>query len=260
MARVALVVSIIAACFSLVALAITGHRAGVPWGEVSGWVGGVGSFFAAGVALWIGLDNNRKYRRDQLSKTRDARERAARRAKRVHLTAQPKVGGDLFEEQKRVGYTAALDNSSGNPIYDVKWYPPVVVVPADGPSAGQAYCATGATIHGTTTPVLTAAPRVLEPNDTSRMSAELVPVRERHTGRSLQVAVYPVVSFEDDDGNRFGLILDPTLDTNTQTYSGHWEFVDDNYPYECTGKLRELFDQIAQAGGWSPQPDRAAPD
>jgi hypothetical protein len=247
--RWSLGLSLAAACLATVSLAISGHRAGMEWGNVGEWVGGVGSFAAAGVALWIGLDGNRRYRRGEAAKTTEARERAARRAKRVHLTAQAQVGGDFFDPRTVVGYTAAVLNSSGRPIYDMTWYPPVVVVPANGPRAQEVYCATDAKLGGTPTLVLKALPRVIEPTHTSRITADLAPVQERNNNRSVRVTVYPVAAFEDDDGNRFGWVLEPVTDPVTQTYSGHWDFVDDNYPYECEGVLRDLFDQVE---GWSP--------
>lgn len=132
--RWSLSLSIAAACLLAISLAISGVKAGMEWGNVGEWAGGVSSSAAAGVALWIGLDGNRRYRKDQAGKTAEARERGARRAKQVHLDAPSHVGGDTFQGRKPSSYLATIKNAMASPIYDLQWYPPVVVVSARVPS------------------------------------------------------------------------------------------------------------------------------
>jgi hypothetical protein len=245
MIRWSLGLSIAAVVLATIALAVSGHVAGMAWGSVSGWVGGVGSLAAAVVALGLGLDSTRKYRRDQQTKAADARDRAARRAKRVRLRATGQLGGGKFNRLETLAYGAGVMNDSGSPVYDFQWHPPVVVIPPVFGNKARVYCATTAMLSGTETMVLNAEPRVLEPGHESNMSVEGLQSVQGQGDRSLTLAVFPVVAFDDDDGNRFGWTIERKLDIDGKTLelTGRWDFVDDNYPYECTGVLRELFDQ-----------------
>jgi hypothetical protein len=220
-------------------------------GAVSGWISGVGSLASALVALGIALYtycNDRRERREEL---KESRARALRRAKRVGM--KPAIGQRL---DKGVTYvTHSIDNGSGSPLYEVRWYPPVVVWPAQLGRRREVFCDTGAVTLGggsTTSNVLAAPPRVVENGDQhgSSTRTELL-TQPKGFGNNQKYHVYPVAAFEDDDGNRFGWTLHGTVGSEGRDddLSGRWDFVDDEWPWKCGGPLRELFNE---AKGWAP--------
>lgn len=219
-------------------------------GAVSGWVSGVGSLASALVALGIALYTYSKDRRERREELKEARARALRRAKRVAM--RPAIG---FRVDLGVTYvTYSIDNRSGSPLYEVRWYPPVVVWPAQTGRRRDVFCDTGAVILGrgnSTSNVLTTEPHVVENGDESHgIRTELV-TQPKGMGNHLRYHFYPVAAFEDDDGNRFGWTVHGTVgsDGRDDQLSGRWELVDDEWPHKCGGPLRELFNQVK---GWAP--------
>jgi hypothetical protein len=204
---------------------------GTVWldGAVSGWISGVGSLASALAALGIALYTYFKDRRDRREEFNESRQRALRRAKRVGM--RPAIGGRL---DLGVAYANfSIDNNSGSPLYEVQWYPPVIVCPTQFGRPRKVFRARGR--GGTTSGVVwPSPPQVVENGRESQhpIRIELPP----------RFYAHPVAAFEDDDGNRFGWTLHGTVGRDDQL-SGRWDFVDDEWPETCSGPLRELFDE-----------------
>ena len=252
-------------------------------GAASGWVSGIGSLSGALVALGIALYSDFKDRRDRRGRLTESRAKAARRAKRVSMSypqqLEPGRGsvGSIFTVRPR------MHNGSGSPLYEVKCYEPLVVFPKQSWGPAIVYHYTTAVVGDTKTRVQDANPQVVESGTSYEMWVGVQGVPEPNskvdkgdvlwgdqpwewvedeegnlevgrrgvwvppplpdTERFRPFSVYPIAAFEDDDGNRFGWTLYRTAGKPDDEISGRWEFVDDNYPFACTGVLRELLDQ-----------------
>jgi hypothetical protein len=93
------------------------------FGDVGTWLSGIGSFAAAVAALKIAGDETRRYNNDKAVGRREAQERAMRRAKRITF----EVGGGSQMTHDYIVHVVALHNAGNSPIYDLTWYPPVIV-------------------------------------------------------------------------------------------------------------------------------------
>jgi len=228
-------------------------------GAISGWVSGIGSLAGALTALGIALWNNFKDRRDRCAISQESRERALRRAKRIQV--QPLVSRERGSAKTAV--TLYIRNQSGSPLYEVKWYPPVLVLPAQSGRQREVFCDTAAETTFQGNPVgnvLAASSRVVEDGQSYGVRTEFQTLPQSTLPQSvtahLNYHVYPVVAFEDDDGYRFGWTLYGLVGSEGRDddLSGRWDLVDDGWPENCGGRgLRELFNQ---AKGWAP----GAPD
>jgi hypothetical protein len=211
-------------------------------GAISAWISGIGSLASALVALGIALYTYWKDRRERSDELKKATQRAMRRAKRVAMSCP----GDspLGAPSSGYGIHANIRNGSGAPLYEVKWYDPLVVFL----ESRQVYRYMTALTADSQTPLKDAAPRVLESGDGYTMRVD-VTGPTLLTGRLWPFAVYPIAAFEDDDGNRFGWTLYRPAGASGNEIEGRWEFVDDDYPSVSAGVLRELLDQ---AESWPP--------
>ncbi|WP_162877325.1 hypothetical protein [Mycobacterium persicum] len=218
MAKWAFGLSIVAMLLAVSALVYQGTiRLG---GATSGWVSGIGSLSSASVALGIALYTYSKDRRERREEVKETRARALRRAKRVDMRQSLGARLDLG-----VAYANfSIGNNSGSPLYEVQWYPPVVVRPAQFGRPLEVHRPTGQVVWPS-------PPQVVESGRESHH-----PIRIEEPPRFY---AYPVAAFEDDDGNRFGW----TLHGSDDQLSGRWDFVDDEWPATCSGPLRELFDE-----------------
>lgn len=225
-------------------------------GATGSWISGIGSLASATVALGIALWNDYKDRRDRCELRTESRERALRRAKRIEVNqlVSRSPGSTV------TGVTLYVKNGGDSPLYEVKWYPPVVVLPAQSGRGRQVFCDTAAqtTYEGNIeTNVLAASSRVVEPGRSYGVHTD-VQTMTAGAGEHLKYHVYPVVAFEDDDGYRFGRTLVGTVGTQGQddNLAGRWELVDVQWPWKCDGPLRDLFSEVT---GWAPgTPDHEA--
>ncbi len=227
--------ALVASVLGLVAVVRT-LRWEVQWGSVAQWVAGCGSILAAVAAVGIAVYGNRKQRKE-------ARDRAIRRAKRIDL-GNYIVNLQPGNPQAGQAYSSAVTNQGSNPIYEVMWYPPITVS-RRSPDTAQVWCDTTAQLADGTN-VLNAKPQVLEVG--RRSSIKL----DRLADRVLKV--YPLVTFVDDDGYRFGWTLRPGRPNPSELreaqFEGEWSFVDDAYPYVTSGILDDL---LNRAEGWAPR-------
>jgi hypothetical protein len=222
-------------------------------GAISGWISGIGSLASALAALGIALWNDLKDRRDRGAIRAESRERAVRRAKRV----QVRQTASLQTSITTVGLY--IENTTSAPLYELRWYPPVVVIPTQAGQRRTVVCDTAAETRyksNTEANVLAALPRVLGSGDSYGIRTDVHTLPELHTlpanvQKRLSYLVHPVVAFEDEDGYRFGRT--PTGTVGSEDHDDdlirRWELVDDEWPWKCGGALRELFNQVK---GWAP--------
>jgi hypothetical protein len=219
-------------------------------GDLGAWVSGAGAFAAACVALAIAVDDNRKLRLEQAAKLAESQARAVRRVKRIAL--EQGCSEQLTPQRHpTTRCTFTVTNRGSSPIYELTWYPPVVVFHLSPPARTLIFRDTTATITETRKAVLDVEtrPLVLDPGHSYSMTADIL---HHADGGVLHPVfkVYPMASFEDGDGNRFGWMLSGGTGqpaASERNLRGWWALVGGEYPQSAPGQLGELLEQVE---GW----------
>jgi hypothetical protein len=224
----------VAILLALAAIALDAHWR-VNWGIVGQWAGALASFTAAGIALGIAVYNTRRSRLEQEAKTVEQRQRALRRAQRVLVLTKIE---SITHESRRADYEVQLKNNSGATIYQVKLLPPMIVV-RDASGAKRLYRANDAWMRDS-------AERATEAPAVALKHGETVAIAGSVSNQWEDRRLYAIVCFEDGDGYRFGRTVTGTPGVSPlfdDALTEVWEIVDDNWPNQSSGPLRELLDQ-----------------
>lgn len=217
----------------------------VNFGDVGTWLSGIGSFAAAVVALKIAGDEGRRYEREKRESQRQALDRAVRRAKRVKIVVGDHPGG--FTDT----HVVALKNDGNSPIYDVTWYRPVILARRSD-TVTQVFRNVEMSSQQGEAPKT----RVMNPGDEThdQFRHKRVLAWFQPGGEAPEYAptfAFPVMTFEDEDGNKLGIVPDEgSADLSTATsvdeespWDFRWVLVDDDYPQSVGGLLGDLLKQ-----------------
>jgi uncharacterized membrane protein len=217
LAWLAIGLSSIAAACGVAASAV--HFGGtLHYGDVGGWLAGIGSIWAAVVAVGIAIHTNNRQDRKEDEERAKSQVRALRRAKRVALENDPRhfasrvikiPDADPFEPSQ--SYGVRLRNYGSTPIYEIKWALPLVVLSSIHetvePKATWAESAVLAENEDLT--VIDADPFAL-PGDGATSEIRVTFSRGRepigHNRPFRPVTTYHRVSYVDEEGYRFGWV------------------------------------------------------
>jgi hypothetical protein len=230
----------------------------VHYGDVGGWLGGVGSISAAVAAVGIAIHGNRRQNRKEDEARAESRARALRRARnirfvnnRYHTTS---VEMRILESVSKPSiYAIQLENNGYAPIYEVQIGSPLVAyIPSDG-SAWRIRWAQSATVsagQGQPVGVLDADPFVLGPGESAVVKIEVQNMREPtgHSRPAMPFTTFHRASYVDEEGYLVGWTYGRT-DKDVPIVSegsvrGRWAFVTDGYPGDANDALRELVEQV----------------
>jgi len=215
-------------------------------GDVAGWLSGLGSLAAVGVALWIAVSDNRRTRIAQEENTRRIQRRAVRHAQRIDLA----VDGPYFHDRatRSVTWTVKLENFGDRAIYGVQWSRSRAVIRLGDGSQRMLIATTN--MKDPPTESLTAAemmvddvtPMALKAGDFCSVEASL-DLGHYPALRNQPVAPIDLVTFEDEDGNRLGAIPrvgDPVSIDGATNYlvRSEWAIVGQNYVDQALREVR----------------------
>jgi hypothetical protein len=214
----------------------------VSYGDVGTWLSGIGSFAAAVAALKIAGDETRRYNSEKSASRREAEKRAIRRAKRIRF----ELGSSVDQAGEYNTHRVLLRNAGNTPIYDVTWYRPVIVARRSD-TMTKVFRNVEIGRDGGEAP----KPTYLNPDDTWRINYKhnTVPKWIQAADQPRQSAVttaIPVMSFEDEDGNRLGFVVEESTSVRPDGkpyWDVQWALVDDDYPNSVGGILGDLLQQ-----------------
>jgi hypothetical protein len=223
------------------------QRSDVRWGDVGGWVGGIGALLAAVAAVGIAVYDNNKDHNQALN-------RARRRANRVEVHwSFTRIGHPMPPDLGIREQSTFMRNLGENDIYEVRWFPPIIAYFIGDEYVGVQWggmAATDADFEGATvrTRVETApAVGALPPKQGSSIFFTVVD-RPQRQSTPYRIKPFLAMSFVDQDGFRLGWIYDRSQPgkaaAEDPTLSGRWEVVGDDYPTSISGAFRELRDEI----------------
>jgi hypothetical protein len=176
----------------------------VSFGDVGTWLSGIGSLAAAVAALKIAGDETRRYNNEKAASRREAEERAVRRAKRIKFD----LGNSVDQTREYNTHVVALRNAGTTPIYDLTWYPPIIVANRSD-TITKVFRSVEIESQGGEAP----KPTFVNPDGAWRIQYKhkTVPKWIQPADQSPESAVttaVPVMAFEDEDGNRLGFVLE----------------------------------------------------
>jgi hypothetical protein len=268
LAWLAIGLSSIAMVCGAAALAAVHFGGTLHYGDVGGWLGGIGSILAAAAAVSIAIYRNDRQNRKEDAERSNAEARAKRRARRVV------VKGDRYDAQDPVvmrflntgdqdAYHLELHNTGATPIYEVTWSPPLVAyIPYTPPgqlAQPRLEWAEDAVLmdhpirdvdeipsQGQGTNIRDMDPFVLAPGGSAEIRVTIQNIREGPS-KYLPFTTYNRVSYVDEDGYQIGWIyrrINETVPiTAENSVRGHWALVDDDYPKNVNDAIRELVEQ-----------------
>lgn len=215
-------------------------------GDVAGWLSGLGSLAAVGVALWIAVSDNRRSRVAQEDNTRRIQRKAIRQAQRIDLA----VDGPYFHNRgtRSVTWTVRLENYSDHAIYGVQWFRSRGVIRSKDGSLRMLIATTNVKDPPQESPdvaemmVDDVTPVALKAGDFCTVEASL------DLGRYPALWNQPVgqidlVTFEDEDGNRLGAIPRVgdavSLDGETDfPIRSEWAIIGEDYISQALSEVR----------------------
>jgi hypothetical protein len=245
---------------ALGAIAADEFRGVINFGDVGGWLAGVGSISAAVAAVGVALYGNRRENTKANDEREKSKERALRRARRIvlvrdrfHMTLQQtgQAGVGTYN-----AYSVQLVNNGSSPIYDVEWKRPLVVhipyFPPNKQVVPEVRVATDVVMNqNRKISVLGGDLVVVEPGNSMDIVVEMEFIRHGARQRPMPFNTYYRVSYVDDDGYKMGRVYDRINEsapaTDPDSYRGRWELVDDGYP-------DNVIDAIHQFVEWIPKP------
>jgi uncharacterized membrane protein len=209
------------------------------WGTVADWSAAVGSILAAVVAVGIAMHTNDRQIEKENAEVQNAKDRARRKADRVEVsTTRTGTAGE---------YEAAVKNLGVDDIYEVSWFFPIMVDFRDR-KFESAKWAQSVGIGEHRNPLRFRLPEVLGRQERSRIYFECEPHPDENENNpaTFKRTPFPLVSFVDMDGYRLGRVYkrlaEDTEDAKHDRIWGDWEVVDDDYPSNVNGVLREMID------------------
>lgn len=256
---VSLALSLVAFVLGLAAIALASHW-DVRFGDVGGWIAGLGAFIAAFVALAVAVRDNRIHRTAVTRERRRVERRAVREAESVVVSSGQ--SGQASFKDGGVTWGINLHNQSDQPIYGIRWFAPsVFFVPLE-----QGWQCVAATAHISTVPPREASKRrvanlpVDNADPFTLLPGELCTVvvnvdLEPYPGlQGRPYKGFERVSYEDEAGNRLGRIhrrtRNPTeAEARFLDLRDTWSVVDDDYPASANDGVGEIGRQARPPAG-----------